>query len=128
MNKLLALLMIVFACSPLWAKEVFTGEVLNAPFTIHGRLSNYNGSANMRIWIIGSKRMLYAAGESPALERINQFFGDGGGWFSCDIYGDFTVEPLVPDTKGSMRPVRILEVKNLVITREGKVVSKRKTL
>src|SRR6266581_3566827 len=40
-------------------KEVFTGENLNQPFTVHGRLRVYNGSANLRIWIIGSTRMLY---------------------------------------------------------------------
>lgn len=70
----------------------------------------------------------YVDGDSLALERINKFFGDGGGWFSRDIFGDFTVEPLAADTKGHMRPVRIIGVKNVVITREGKVIAKRWTL
>jgi hypothetical protein len=38
--------------------EVFTGEALNKPFTIHGRLHYYNGGGEMRIWIVGSKRIL----------------------------------------------------------------------
>jgi len=106
--------------------EVFTGEDRNDQFTVHGRLSVYNGSANLRIWVVGSKRMLYIAGDStPALDRINKFFGDGGGWFSRDVFADFTVEPLAADIKGHMRPVRVLAVKHVVITKEGRVISKR---
>src|SRR5258708_4906782 len=128
MIKVLAFIIFLFASGPSWAKETFTDENLNRPFTIHGRLRNYNGGANLRIWIVGSKRMLYVGAESPALDRINKLFGDGGGWFTRDIFGDFTVEPLAPDTKGHMRPVRILVVKNVVITREGEVVEKKDAL
>ena len=110
------------------AGEVFTGENLNTPFTVHGRLSNYNGSATMRIWIVGSTRLLYVAAGSPALDKINQIFGDGNGWFTRDIFGDYTVEPLAPDIKGHMRPVKILDVKRVVISREGKVVSQKDSL
>jgi hypothetical protein len=129
MNKFLAIAILLAATtSPSWGKEVFTGENLNQAFTVHGRLSVYNGSANLRIWIVGSKRMLYIAADSPALDKINRVFGDGQGWFTRDIFGDFTVEPLAPDTKGHMRPVRVIGVKNVVIAREGKVVSKKKAL
>jgi hypothetical protein len=109
--------------------EVFTGENLNERFTIHGRLSCYNGGSALRIWIVGSKRLLYIAGDStPALEKINMIFGDGEGWFTRDIFGDFTVEPLAKDIKGHMRPVRVLGVKNVVIARDGKVLSRKKAL
>jgi hypothetical protein len=47
---------------------------------------------------------------------------------SPDIFADFTVEPLAPDKKGHMRPVRIIEVKGLVITKNGKVTAKRAQL
>ena len=82
----------------------------------------------MRIWVVGSKRLLYVGGESPALEKVNKILGDGDGWFTRDIFGDFTVEPLAPDIKGHMRPVRILGVKNVVIARDGKILSKKKAL
>src|SRR5437867_1307143 len=105
--------------------EVFTGEDRNEQFTVHGRLSVYNGNANLRIWIVGSKRMLCSAGDStPALDRINKFFGDGDGWFTRDVFADFTVEPLEPDIKGHMRPVRVLAIKHVVITKDNKVISK----
>jgi hypothetical protein len=77
--------------------EVFTGEDRNDQFTIHARLNCYNGSANLRIWVIGSRRMLYIADDSPASQRINKYLSDGGGWFDRDIYADFIVEPLAPD-------------------------------
>jgi len=128
MNKFLALAILLLGGSPSWAKEAFTGENLNRPFTVHGRLSVYNGSANLRIWIVGSNRMLYIDAESPALEKINSIFGDGEGWFTRDIFGDFTVEPLAKDIKGHMRPVRVLGVKNVVIARDGKVLSRKKAL
>ena len=98
--------------------EVFTGENRNDQFTIHGRLHYYNGSGGMRIWIVGSKRMLEVAGDSDESGKINAIFSDGGGYFSRTIYADFTVEPLRPDIKGAMRPVRIVKVKNVVIERD----------
>ena len=71
--------------------------------------------------------MLYVGDESPALEKINRILGDGDP-FTCDIFGDFNVEPLAPDIKDHMRPARITGVKNVVISREGKVLSKKKAL
>ena len=98
--------------------EVFTGENQNDQFTIHGRLHYYNGSGCMRIWIVGSKRMLEVAEDSDVSGKINAIFADGGGYFSRTIYADFTVEPLKPDIKGAMRPVRIVKAKNVVIERD----------
>ena len=83
----------------------------------------------MRIWIVGSKRMLYVTGDpTPALDRVNKFFGDGGSWFDREIFADFTVEPVAPDEKGHMRPVRILAVRHVVVARDGKVIAKRDEL
>ena len=128
MKTFLIFVFLALAGMPSSAGEVFTGENLNEPFTVHGRLSNYNGSATMRIWIVGSTRMLYVAAVSPALDKINKIFDDGDGWFTRDIFGDYTVEPLAPDIKGHMRPVKILGVKHVVISREGKVVSQKESL
>ena len=57
------------------------------------------------------------------MEKINKFFSDGDGWFTREVFADFTVEPLASDTKGYMRPVRILDIKRVVITREGNVIA-----
>ena len=111
--------------------EVFTGEDLNEPFTVHGRFRCVAcGGKVYRIWIVGSKRVLSVEGKStPALEKILKILEEGDGRFTRDLFADFTVEPLARDIKGHMRPVRILEVKRVVIaTREGKFIAKRDRL
>ena len=99
--------------------EAFTGEELNTPFTIHGRLRNYMGYAQMRIWIVGSTRMLGVEDEGTSeVKKIAALFPDDG-WFGYAIYGDFTVEPLAPDIKGYKRSVRIIKVRNIVLERDS---------
>jgi hypothetical protein len=133
MNKIALLLigslsLVIFASAPMQAKEVFTGEKLNRPFTVHGRLSIYNGSSNMRIWIVGSKRLLYIDAESSSLKKLNEIFADGNNWWTRDIFADFTVEPLAPDIKGHMRPVRVVAVKRVVVTQGSNVILQKETL
>jgi hypothetical protein len=120
-------------CGALSAAEVFTGESLNEPFVVHGRLCAYNGNPTLRIWIVGSKRILgVSASEGKEEEAMPKplldIFQDGDGWFTRELCGDFTVEPIQPDRKGHMRPVRILSVKNLVVVKNGKIVLMRKAL
>jgi hypothetical protein len=98
--------------------EVFTGEKLITEFTIHGRLHYYNGGGEMRIWIVGSTRMLSVIEGGEECKKLNTIFSDGDGYFSRTIYGDFTVEPTEPDIKGHMRHVRIVKVRNVVIERD----------
>lgn len=112
-------LLLLFPCISS-AATAFTGESSNLPFVIHGRLSAYNGNPTLRIWIIGSHRILgVASEEGKESEAIPKTLGDvlnnGEDWFTREFYGDFTVEPLQPDIKGRMRPIRILAVKNLVV-------------
>ncbi len=109
--------------------EVFTGEDLNESFEIHGRLQCYSGNPSLRIWIIGSNRVLGVKQvdendpEKPAIpQRLFDIFNDGRGWFSKIMYGDFTIEPLRNDIKGAMRPVKVLSVRNLVVTLDGEVI------
>jgi hypothetical protein len=109
--------------------EVFTGEALNTPFTVHGRLHYYNGCGEMRIWIVGSKRIL-SVKDGPVNQKLNAILGEDGDVFSRTIYGDFTVDPTEADTKGHMRHVKVLAAKNLVIERDAdqKVLLTRKEL
>ena len=98
--------------------EVFTGEALNTPFTIHGRLPYYDGGGEMRIWIVGSTRIL-SVEDAPANQKLNAILGEDGDVFSTTVYGDFTVDRTEADTKGHMRHVKILAAKNLVIERDA---------
>jgi hypothetical protein len=128
MKKLLMIIGVLLFVGSVDA-EGFTGENRNDQFIIHGRLRCYNGGSAFRIWIIGSKRMLRVAGDkTPALDRVNKYFGDHNGWFKQDLFADFTVEPLEPDVKGVMRPVRIVALKHVVVTQDDKVIDQRDEL
>ena len=117
-------------------EEVFTGEELNEPFVVHGRLQCYNGNPSLRIWIIGSNRILGISereeyqeeGVEPIPQRLIDIFREDRGWFTKKMYGDFLVEPLAPDIKGHMRPIRVLGVENLVVTLNDEIIiDERKT-
>ena len=83
----------------------------------------------MRIWVVGSTRML-SVEDGPANQKLNAILGEDGDVFSRTIYGDFTVAPTEPDKKGHMRHVRILTVKNVVIERDvdSKILATKKKL
>jgi hypothetical protein len=118
MKTVVLLFLLTIGALPALAAEVFTGEKLNEPFTIHGRLRNYMGYAQMRIWIVGSTRILGVEGDTPGSEKVEALFPEDGR-FDYTVYGDFTVEPLAADIKGHKRPVRILKVKNVVVERDS---------
>jgi len=114
-------------------EEVFTGSDINTPFVIHGRLRCYNGNPSLRIWIVGSDRILgipepVEENEEPGIpKRLYDIFDDGTGWFTKEMFGDFLVEPLAEDIPGHMRPVRVLSVENLVVTLNGEVIINERT-
>jgi hypothetical protein len=122
MRTLALSLLLHVGALPAARPEVFTGEHLNTSFTIHGRLRHYMGAAQMRIWVVGSTRILGVDEATPESEKIAALFPKGGGLaglFDYAVYGDFTVEPLAPDTKGQMRPIRILKARNVVVERDS---------
>jgi len=108
----------------------------NNPFWVHGRLSPYNGTPTFRIWVIGTKRML-GVSQRPlpanpdyslmpdALFGI--FFTQESMW-AAKVYADFLVEPLAPDEKGVMRPVKILAAKNIVVANRGQLAWKEENI
>lgn len=128
LNGFLSALLALFTLNSTTA-GVFTGQDLNEPFEVHGRLGCYVGSPPFRIWIVGSNRILGVSdrprseAELPAMpQRLLDIFKDRKGWLSIKMYGDFLVKPLKPDIKGHMRPVQVLRVRNLVVTVNGEVV------
>ena len=84
-------------------------------FTVHGRLSVYNGAPAMRIWKVGTKRMLGISEQRFAVEgfrnmpetiqtQLNQ---------DVEIFGDFLVCPCTRQKAGEMQLVCVEEGKNL---------------
>jgi hypothetical protein len=86
-------------------------------FTVHGRLSVYNGAPAMRIWKVGTKRMLGISEQRFAVEgfrnmpetiqtQVNQ---------DVEVFGDFLVCPFTRQKAGEMQLVCVEEGKNLTV-------------
>jgi hypothetical protein len=81
-----------------------------------------NGSHNVRIWPIGTRRLLGVESEPGS---ITDDYPDGVFWmpaelretstFGVDIYGDFDVCPLSKKRPGAMQFVCVESAKNLVV-------------
>lgn len=89
---------------------------------VHGRMTFANGSHNVRIWPIGTRRLL---GVQYVPGSITKRYPDGAFWmptelsdistFGVDIFGDFEVCPLSRKTPGAMQFVCVESAKNLVV-------------
>jgi hypothetical protein len=92
----------------------------------HGRLANYNGTPTLRLWKIGTKRIMaihsgpgYKRGdnkenESPEVPANVDYA------FKTDltrVYGDFEICPLEPERHGEMQIVCIESAKNIFVER-----------
>jgi len=86
-------------------------------FTVHGRLSIYNGAPAMRIWKVGTKRMLGISEQRFAVDgyrnvpetiqtQLNQ---------DVEIFGDFLVCPFTRPKAREMQMVCVEEGKNLKV-------------
>jgi len=86
-------------------------------FTVQGRLSVYNGAPAMRIWKVGTRRMLGISEQRFAVEGYrnvpetiqNQLNQD------VEIFGDFLVCPFTRQKAGEMQMVCVEEGKNLKV-------------
>jgi hypothetical protein len=85
---------------------------------VHGRLGAYNGNPTMRIWIVGTHRMLGVHGRTwqetengedlPA--NVYEYmganaFGFGPNGFPARVYGAFRICPLNRERPGHMQTV-----------------------
>lgn len=129
-SPLLFKLLFIFFCA-FFASNVIADEinpekeckdnpgVVDKCFTIHGRISIYNGTPSVRIWQVGSKHLF---GVSPAEneimpEEIKKYLS-----FGTHIYGDFFVCPFTKAKTGYMQDVCVESVSNIVVEQyiEGK--------
>lgn len=90
----------------------------------HGRLSYYNGTPAVRVWKIGTNRLLgiYSGlsvdrrsldNENPELPaNVAKSFNPA----KNRIFGDFEVCPLEPERKGAMQAVCVEAAKNVVVS------------
>jgi hypothetical protein len=84
--------------------------IVDSCFTVRGRLSCWNGNPSLRIWIIGTKRMLGVREGSPMPDTLQNLIKT----FDTEVFGRFLVCPLTKYKPGVMQTVRILSVQNPV--------------
>jgi hypothetical protein len=94
-------------------------DLVGKCFTVHGRLSVYNGTPSIRLWPIGTKRLLgvidprdpsAVPGRDTLPESIASKLD-----FDKDVFGDFLVCPLTRSKPGRMQTVCIESGKSLVV-------------
>lgn len=85
-------------------------------FTVRGRLSLYNGAPTIRLWRVGTKRMLgvsssYSqAGYSSIPEELERRLD-----WETEVWGDFLVCPFTRQRAKEMQMICIENGKNIVV-------------
>jgi hypothetical protein len=93
-------------------------------FWMHGRLGFYNGTPAMRLWQVGTHRLL-AVSSGPGAEKNDELDNEHPELppniqraikpFQNRIFADFEVCPLEPTQPNTMQPVCIESAKNIVV-------------
>ncbi len=82
-------------------------DLTGSCFTVHGRLSAWNGAPTYRIWRIGTNRILGVSNDilpESVVGNIN---------WNAEALGDFVVCPFSPERPGRMQQVCVESAKNL---------------
>src|SRR5664279_1330199 len=84
-------------------------KVIGACYVVHGRLGLGGDTVTLRLWPVGTKRMLGATGGSVPDDAVDPICPSGLKLPSESevIYGDFEVCPFTQDRKGAMQMVCI---------------------
>jgi len=101
--------------------------LVGACFTIHGRIMAANGTPGMRIWRVGTKRILGVLPSEdeivpePLKEYLKRYFGP-----LTNIYGDLLVCPFTEPRPGEMQMVCIEAASHLVVEQYGEGQGERR--
>ena len=102
-------------------------DVVGKCFNVHGRLSVYNGTPSIRLWPLGTKRLLgiidpkdVSSAPGPTILPLD--IKSKLDW-NKDVFGDFVVCPLTVSKPGKMQTICIESGKNLTI-REHKLTDR----
>jgi hypothetical protein len=90
-------------------------EVVGSCFTIHGKIFTSNGTPSVRIWKVGTNRVL---GVLPSENEIMPSVIKSKLNFETQIFGDYLVCPFTIEKKGHMQMVCIESVQNLSIKKQ----------
>ena len=86
-------------------------------FTIHGRMNFYNGTPSVRIWRVGTKRILGVSEQRFALAgycNLPTAIHERLSWDS-DLFADFVVCPFTPEEPSVMQLVCVDSATHIVV-------------
>jgi hypothetical protein len=118
MKAKVAILVPLLAIYSLAAKEQCQGskQVVAPCYRVHGRLFWANGAPNIRIWIIGTHRILgVRRNEKGVPDSVVKLLNAPGveNIFQNEVYGDFEVCPLEKRVEGHMQDVCVESPANM---------------
>ena len=92
-------------------------KLVGSCFSVHGKLSVFNGAPALRIWKVGTKRILGVSEQRFALEGYRNVPDEVQSKINQDrvLLGDYLVCPFTRSRKNEMQLVCIENVSNLVI-------------
>jgi hypothetical protein len=96
-----------------------SSKLIGQCFTVHGRLSLWNGTPGVRIWRVGTKRIIGvfdASGEEDGGDAVPRSVAKllAPDPYRTDVYGDYEVCPFDRERLGVMQNVCIAETSHLV--------------
>ena len=91
-------------------------NLVSACYVVHGRATYGNGTPALRIWPVGTRRMLGVTSGRVADDADDPIVPQKLNFdFSKEAFGDFEVCPFTPKRKGAMQMVCVESVKNFSI-------------
>jgi hypothetical protein len=117
------LIILVIAIPALAGQPTCKGNprIVAACYSVHGRLSRGADTVGLRLWPVGTKRMLGVT-SGPKTDDADEPIWPVSLKFESgdeDIYGDFKVCPFTPERKGEMQLVCIESASRLVVKRQS---------
>ena len=91
-------------------------QLVGACFTVRGRMAYANGAPSVRIWRVGTKRIMGVSEGRfglPDYENLPQHIEDHLVLDEVDLFADFTVCPFTPLRPGEMQLVCVDSATNL---------------
>jgi hypothetical protein len=97
-------------------------KLIDPCFNVRGRLAYYNGAPSLRLWPVGTHRLLGVSEgrfASAGYDNVPPEVATQLGGFENEMFADFTVCPFTKDEPGIMRLICIDAAKNIVVRQRG---------
>ena len=97
-------------------------KLISPCFNVRGRLAYYNGAPSLRLWPIGTTRLLGVSEGRfylPGYDNVPPEVVAKLASFENEMFADFTVCPFTKDEPGVMRLICVESAKNVLVRERG---------